>query len=311
MSFVTSCPECATHFIVRPEHLSAQRGMVRCGKCNHVFNALDQLKEANAVTSLDIAPTTIPPDDGDYVNDATEVSAADNIPEIHISEQQIEISDSPSFPTAEPENESTPPTVDASDIIPWPLIPSDAAKPSEEIPHILRDVALKDKIKPSRRPKASAWELGFFTFLLLLLISAQSIYYLRTTISTNRPALKPHLEQACKLLACKVELPKNADLLVIDDSDLHEDPEHKGLIHLTSTMINNAPYAQDYPLLELTLTDANDTPLLRRSFKPQEYMPANNKLNSGIPAGDEVHIHLPITAGSVAVAGYRVFVTYR
>ena len=293
MSFVTSCPECTTNFIVRPEHLSAQRGMVRCGKCNHVFNALDRLNE----------PAAIP-----VQADTEEPDISESVPEIHISEQQIEISDAAivSKLADEPSESSS----DNSDVIPWPLIPSDAVAVAEEIPHILRDVALKGKLNNSKKRKAPGWLLFIFSFLLILLIAFQAIYYLRTNIAIQWPVLKPHLVQACKLLACKVELPKNADLLVIDDSDLHEDPERKGLIHLTSTMINNAPYAQSYPLLELTLTDANDTPLLRRSFKPVEYLPATSKLDSGIPAGEEVHINLALTAGEVPIAGYRVFVTY-
>ncbi|HSH73437.1 MAG TPA: zinc-ribbon and DUF3426 domain-containing protein [Methylophilaceae bacterium] len=293
MSFVTSCPECTTNFIVRPEHLSAQRGMVRCGKCNQVFNALDRLNEPAAIAT----PT-----------DNEESAITESVPEIHISEQKIEISDASTV--SKLADEPTGSSSDNSDVIPWPLIPSDAVPASEEIPHILRDVALKGKLNNSRKRKVPGWLLFIFSFLLILLIALQAVYYLRTNIAIQWPVLKPHLVQACKLLACKVELPKNADLLVIDDSDLHEDPERKGLIHLTSTMINNAPYAQSYPLLELTLTDANDTPLLRRSFKPVEYLPATSKLDSGIPAGEEVHINLALTAGEVPIAGYRVFVTY-
>ncbi|MFA6179786.1 MAG: zinc-ribbon and DUF3426 domain-containing protein [Methylophilaceae bacterium] len=303
MSFITSCPECATNFVVRPEHLSAQRGMVRCGKCNHVFNALDRLNEP--VASI---PATGPEQQGEVENPADVIEA---IPEIHISGEHIEISDGEQTAAPEPIEAPAEANPDTSDVIPWPLIPPDAPAPNEEIPHILRDVALKGKLKSTRKRRLPGWLLGIFALLLALALAAQSIYYLRTTIAIQWPVLKPYLVQACKLAACTVELPKNADLLVIDDSDLHEDAERQGLIHLTSTLINNAPYAQAYPLLELTLTDANDTPLLRRSFRPVEYLPATSKVIAGIPAGEEIHINLALTAGDVPVAGYRVFVTYR
>ncbi|HLD08572.1 MAG TPA: MJ0042-type zinc finger domain-containing protein, partial [Methylophilaceae bacterium] len=45
-SLVTSCPACTASFYVTPEQLSAHRGEVRCGKCSHVFNALDRLSES-------------------------------------------------------------------------------------------------------------------------------------------------------------------------------------------------------------------------------------------------------------------------
>ena len=42
---LTRCPECTTHFRVTPEQLKARAGRVRCGECQHVFNALDTLIE--------------------------------------------------------------------------------------------------------------------------------------------------------------------------------------------------------------------------------------------------------------------------
>ncbi|NCB30924.1 MAG: hypothetical protein EOM66_05890, partial [Clostridia bacterium] len=38
---VTRCPHCQTSFRVRDEHLSAARGMVRCGSCLQVFKAAE------------------------------------------------------------------------------------------------------------------------------------------------------------------------------------------------------------------------------------------------------------------------------
>ena len=37
------CPACATTFRVRPEQLRARQGRVRCGQCQHAFNALETL----------------------------------------------------------------------------------------------------------------------------------------------------------------------------------------------------------------------------------------------------------------------------
>ena len=41
----TECPECHTYFKITPEQLKAAEGKVRCGSCNHVFNALTNLAE--------------------------------------------------------------------------------------------------------------------------------------------------------------------------------------------------------------------------------------------------------------------------
>jgi predicted Zn finger-like uncharacterized protein len=40
---ITYCPQCATRFRVSPEQLEVRQGMVRCGQCGSVFNALEQV----------------------------------------------------------------------------------------------------------------------------------------------------------------------------------------------------------------------------------------------------------------------------
>lgn len=39
----TTCPECGTTFRVSQDQLGLRRGLVRCGRCNAVFNAYDTL----------------------------------------------------------------------------------------------------------------------------------------------------------------------------------------------------------------------------------------------------------------------------
>lgn len=43
MSIITRCPACATAFRVTPSQLQAQHGLVRCGRCAHVFDGFKTL----------------------------------------------------------------------------------------------------------------------------------------------------------------------------------------------------------------------------------------------------------------------------
>ena len=43
MSMITQCPACGTSFRVMPPQLQAQHGMVRCGRCAHVFDGFGTL----------------------------------------------------------------------------------------------------------------------------------------------------------------------------------------------------------------------------------------------------------------------------
>ena len=261
-SLVTSCPACTASFYVTPEQLSAHRGEVRCGKCSHVFNALDRLSESPKTPA---APeTSAEPDDT--------ASSAEVIPETP-AEQHEEAAEIIEPVTSTP---AAADTVASFNIADFSAKPSSAA----DSPKIVADAASKTKLNRPNKRKFSAWLPALLALVFALLATAQVTYYMRTQITAQWPALKPHFDNACKFLDCTVELPRQIELLAIDDSDLQEDAERQGLIRLTSTIINNAAFAQAYPLLELTLTDTYDKPVLRHAFTPREYLPAGDAIST-------------------------------
>lgn len=176
-------------------------------------------------------------------------------------------------------------------------------------PKFVDDTATKAKLETAFRRKPVQWPFAVLASLLIILAILQSLYYLRTPITARWPQLRPGFETACALLHCQVALPQQAELLTIDDSDMQEDAEREGLIHLSATLINNAPFTQSYPLLELTLTDRYDKAVVRRAFTAGEYLPGADT-RQGMAPGEEARIRLAIKTGDDAIAGYRLFVTY-
>lgn len=77
MRLITTCPACEATFYVSPEQLSAHRGDVRCGKCNHVFNALDALNQLDQNKTPEVDKTHI---------EAAETAAVESV----VSETQAE-----------------------------------------------------------------------------------------------------------------------------------------------------------------------------------------------------------------------------
>ena len=43
MTDITQCPQCGTHFKITEEQRNSHQGMVRCGRCQNVFNAVENL----------------------------------------------------------------------------------------------------------------------------------------------------------------------------------------------------------------------------------------------------------------------------
>ena len=171
-----------------------------------------------------------------------------------------------------------------------------------------QDRYFNDINNSSKKKNSKLTNLLIFT--LVFIGGLQSIYFLRTEITIYYPNSKNYLLKICKAVGCNIDLPKKIDLIVIDDSDIHEDENYLGVIHLSSTLINRGNFSQAYPNLELTLTDNEDKPKLRRIFKPVEYLTDQSNIANGLAAGEEIKIKLAINAQNTTVAGYRLFLSY-
>jgi predicted Zn finger-like uncharacterized protein len=384
MSLITTCPACGTAFRVTPEQLSAHRGDVRCGQCQHIFSALKHLAEVTPAalpaqpltTGVDEALQTVEPETQPSVEFAETTETvetdfeppADTAQEPALSEDRQEIAlpfpeeieapivlDTPENTeellvtnSSEPEavsaiDEPTGEPIAAAESIPPESPPLEAESVAAEVNETVEIAAEEPGVdtpapseaaeeepvqvpraeevrvaaapavagEPFARPKkrSSRW-LAPLAVLLLLAAGVQSAYFLRTEIAARVPQAKPWLVAACRPLHCTVELPRQDDLLSIEDSDLQDDPEHEGVLVLSSTLHNRAPYAQAYPLLEITLTDTFDKPVLRRTLEPKEYLSAGTILAEGIAAGSETSIRLHLGVDGTKPAGYRLYVKY-
>ena len=59
----THCPNCDTHFEISQEYLDIAGGKVRCGKCDHIFNALDNLYDKQEAIPDEVQTVDKNPDD--------------------------------------------------------------------------------------------------------------------------------------------------------------------------------------------------------------------------------------------------------
>lgn len=275
MTLITNCPSCKTQFIVTDEQLSQHSGKVRCGQCFHVFDARKELVALEDQNEANL----------DAVND-------DQI-DIQTEASQGEINEA----STEPASKSLGSEVDN--------IVNKALLQDSQTQFFSHD----DKQKKSRGTFPT-WLNSLFVLALLLVAIAQSIYFFRTEIVLYYPKLKPYLTLVCEKLACSIGLPKEIEFIIIDDSDMQEDADYTGLIHLSSTLINQANFSQAYPNIELTLTDINDKPKLRRTFRPEEYLPKQLDIANGLAGGAEVKVNLAITSTGESVAGYRIAIHY-
>ncbi|MES2579725.1 MAG: zinc-ribbon and DUF3426 domain-containing protein [Pseudomonadota bacterium] len=346
MNYITACPACETQFLITKEHLKAYRGKVQCGNCNHVFNAKNRLTEVSEGiqnTEEYSASENSSAESGTVESSSLEYSEADHTNSEANTNAEIESTPSESITTElttstdeKPINEKLNvvlegvpdlsdltssdlalPDLDSAETVRSPYISKPISKAISEndidieslrAPILIEDLTADPKFQLTK-PKRNIWLL-LAICLLLIVALLQSAYFLRSQIAANYPQFKPYLVQVCEHLRCKINLPQQLDLFTIDDSDMQESEDYQDVIDFSSLIINNANHVQAYPNIELTLTDAEDKPVLRKLVKPQEYLQASSNVATGIAAHEEERIKLTINVHNLSVAGYRVLLTY-
>ena len=180
----------------------------------------------------------------------------------------------------------------------------EAAAADAAVPAFMEEAA----VVPRRR---LLW--GALSILVALLLGAQILARYRAELSAAFPALHAPLTGACHVLGCEVTLPRRPDLMSIDSSELQTDARREDVIVLNAVIRNRARFAQDYPSLELTLTDEAEQPLVRRVLAPREYLDAPRAaamIAQGIPDGGEVPLKVFLYAERVRATGYRIYLFY-
>jgi predicted Zn finger-like uncharacterized protein len=161
-------------------------------------------------------------------------------------------------------------------------------------------------------PPRRSWSLLFGAVVLLVALAAQATHYFRTEIAVLVPETRPYLIAACKPLKCDVKLPRRPKQMAIESSDLQADGRRDNVIVLNAVLRNQAPFAQEYPALELTLTDERDEALARRVLMPSDYLvglPAE-QVAHGIGAGTDAPLRVYFDAGSLRATGYRMYLFF-
>jgi predicted Zn finger-like uncharacterized protein len=333
----TRCPSCDTHFRVTPAQIKVRAGTVRCGRCSFVFNALDTLVEDISITNTIVAPydlpselpttteqtstfldeeidTVVADDAVDEVIDETNGGGADEIsdgtsvidPGGDSVEAAPEIMAAEIAAEAETEHEPAPARKILDDTL-------DIPEESDPPPPTLDDYLANPYVHDTHVPSSSwPWVLGTAVVVLGLLL--QATYYYRVELAVWRPELRPILQAACQPFNCEVPRPRYVDNLSIESSDLRPDPQQPGHLTLTATLHSKASFAQEWPMLELTLTDVNDNKLAVKHFSARDYLPKDKNykraIADGFSANGELAIALPLDVGALPAAGYRLYVFY-
>lgn len=295
---ITRCSHCDTAFRVYEHQLMKREGQVRCGACGNIFNAFDTLDDSEADPLRIDGPQSLLPRETDVpVGTPLAVRKVD-LP--------LEASDDDSHRRRG--REAAEPAAAADAFRDGPLAEAEVESDPEPADGYLSGDGAEYDFGPqsvSRATRAARWAGAL---VLVLALVAQGLFWFRDDLAGRAPALTPLLRSLCEPVGCVVGLPRHAERIVIDSSELQTEPN--GLLVLTATISNKAPYLQAQPLLELTLTDAREQPVVRKVLQPADYLEPAALSAGSLPAGADLVARVYLDAGATGASGYRLFVFY-
>lgn len=124
--------------------------------------------------------------------------------------------------------------------------------------------------RPGRRIPLVFWALG--DVALLLLLGLQLAYFYRDELA-QYPELRPPLLAFCERLDCEIRERRDVSQVeILEQTRIAPHPKYENVLRIHVVLVNRAAYAQNYPLIEVGLTDSGGNLLARRAFSPGQYL---------------------------------------
>ena len=291
MSLITRCPVCGTMFKVVPDQLRISEGWVRCGQCAEIFDATANLQDPREAEAPALATAALSP----------QVQAPVATPP-------------PPVPAPAPVPAQGPDSID-----PPPLYPSFPSEVHES--ELERDARREDEepdldsvsfVRSARR--RAVWRRPVVRALLVLsllvlaaLLALQYAVQERDRLAAQHPALRSWLQSLCGALRCEIGPPRQIDAIVIDSSSFNR--LRGDVYRLGFSLRNQAAVQVAMPTLELTLTDSQDQPVIRKVLAPRDFAGAASIAATG-EASTSVALAVSAAPGSGRIAGYRLLAFY-
>jgi predicted Zn finger-like uncharacterized protein len=344
MALAARCPHCRALFRVVADQLKLRGGLVRCGECRQVFDAIGSLSyvDDHALTDAPIGGSASP-------GPAVASSPANRPPRAHepaapppkpsappvarpreagrrAPSRGDEIRDELAVPTligvAEPAPEFGPAAADASeapDSSPEAIdaTPTDgehadaavAAGQQDEEPEAPSFLPSQDQLREQRLDRA----LAIACIPLSLLAAVQIGLTLREDALESWPSLQPLLTYTCRVFGCTVQWPAHADLLAVIGSDLSAIPG-TDVIELNAALRSRANFIMALPAIEVTLTDAQNRTIARKVFLPVDYLASSgepsSRIDQGLAPGSDLSLRLVFEARGLNAAGFVLYPFY-
>ncbi|MDY0205634.1 MAG: DUF3426 domain-containing protein [Pseudomonas sp.] len=159
------------------------------------------------------------------------------------------------------------------------------------------------------RPKQKPWKrwlVWILVYALAALLVLSLYIYGNFAQLARQDSTRAWLEPACQLFGC--QLPSKVDVQQIKSSNLvvRDHPEFSAAVLVDAIIYNRAAFSQPFPLIELVFSDPHGEPVVRRVFKPVEYLSGELAGDNQMPPQTPIHIALETLQPDGGVINYTL-----
>lgn len=276
----TRCPSCRAAFSITQQQLEIAAGMVRCGMCEHVFDAklflfnqTLEAEESHTENLQETKPIDVELDAGD--NSTIDLEVLDR--ELH-GDQAAEVSEVTNIVDDKLETEQQ--SAESQ---------SDAQVADAAIPKIIADQVSNLEKEPSKL-KPIQW-LGFLTVAALIaMLGLQVVAAFKLDLIT-----KNYQDQICEWIACTIETPRALNKIEVLNRSIYTHPSETQALMVTLTIINRAQFSQPYPIIQLRFLNTAGNVIAARQFSAPHYLREKwvpqSLMASSVPLSIQLEVH--------------------
>ncbi len=276
----TQCPECLSVFSLDAQTLAKAHGHVVCGHCEAGFDSLATLAEQLPPEPFAELPLNEPAFEPPLL-DLVVYRPRPDPPAVVDSNEMV---------TAAPRG---PVIEDFSQLV---FAPRFAREPQTHS----HERSTRRQRRPSSGERRWPWIVA--CLVLALLLAVQLVWAKRDDL-IRQPAMGGWLRGSCAVLGCELPLVAAPQQLRLLASNVQAHPSVASALMISASVRNDATFAQPWPVLTITLSDAQGQRIAMRRLQPAEYLDDAAIMHHGLAPGGSAVLLLEVAdPGDKAVA---------
>jgi len=277
------CPGCQSVFFVSAAQGKVANNLVRCGRCGHLFNVLENL--STSMSEPEVLDTPSEPGVEVEPESLAAVAAIDSVP--------VELDKT---------EDCTPESLDGLDA------PRASGFSLSNLATSLPDDFNLKNSAATNTGFGRRLALGLLIVVFALVGLAGQFIYFRLPTLSQQLAYRPLLQSLCDVLPCQLEVYSKPELVRVEQLLVRAHPSLEESLVVELVLINMASLEQPYPPLILRFDDLSGQQVAARRLTAAEYLPRSLSADGLMPVDKAVSIKLAILDPGDRALSYSVSV---